>query len=78
MGKPVNGIVEVAGPEKIALVALARQHLASKKDRRKVIADMRARDFGTELDDKSLTPGDRPRLGTIRFADWLSQSLLHT
>jgi uncharacterized protein YbjT (DUF2867 family) len=77
LGKPVNGIVEVAGPEKIPLDALARQHLAIKGDGRKVIADVHARYFGTELNDKSLTPGDGPVLGSIRFADWLSRSSAH-
>ena len=70
----MNGIVEVAGPEKIPLDALARQHLAANGDRRQVIADVRARYFGTELDDRSLTPGDDPRLGTTRFEDWLGRT----
>jgi uncharacterized protein YbjT (DUF2867 family) len=74
VGKPVNGIVEVAGPEKIPLDALARQHLAANGDRRQVIADVRARYFGTELNDRSLTPGDDPRLGTTRFEDWLGRT----
>ena len=77
LAKPVNGIVEVAGPEKIPLDALGRQHLAAHGDRRPVVADVHARYFGTELDDKSLTPGDHPRLGSIRFADWLTRSSAH-
>jgi uncharacterized protein YbjT (DUF2867 family) len=77
LGKPVNGIVEVAGPEKIPLDALARLHLAARGDGRKVIADVRARYFGTELNDKSLTPGDRPLLGAIRFEEWLSRAPAH-
>jgi uncharacterized protein YbjT (DUF2867 family) len=77
LGQPVNGIVEVAGPEKVPLDALARQHLAAKGDRRQVIADVHARYFGTELNDKSLTPGDHPRLGALRFEDWLSRSSAH-
>jgi uncharacterized protein YbjT (DUF2867 family) len=72
LGKPVNGIVEVAGPEKIPLDALAQQYLAAKGDGRRVVADVHARYFGTELNDKSLTPGDNPLLGSIRFNDWLS------
>ncbi len=75
VGKPVNGIVEVAGPEKIPLDALARQHLAANGDRRQVIADVHARYFGAELNDQSLTPGDDPRLGTTRFEDWLGRTL---
>lgn len=74
VGKPANGIVELAGPEKIPLDELARLHMATKGDRRRVIADVHARYFGTELDDRSLTPGEAPLLGSIRFADWLRQS----
>lgn len=71
---PLNGTIEIAGPEKIPFDAIARQYLAAKADRRQVIADVHARYFGAPLDDKSLTPGDRPRLGAIRFEDWLRGS----
>lgn len=74
LAEPANGIVELAGPEKIPLDSLVRQHLARVGDRRKVVADIHARYFGTELDDKSLTPGTGPILGSIRFADWLLRS----
>jgi uncharacterized protein YbjT (DUF2867 family) len=75
LGAPVNGTVEVAGPEPIPLDALGRQFLAAKGDKRQVIADVHARYFGTELNDQSLTPGDHPRFGPTRFEDWLSRSL---
>lgn len=74
MSKPTNGIVELAGPEKIPLDALVRQHLTHSGDRREVIADIHARYFGTALDDRSLTPGAHPMLGAIRFEDWLRHS----
>jgi uncharacterized protein YbjT (DUF2867 family) len=74
VGKPVNGIVEVGGPEKIPLDAIVRRYLAAKGDKRQVIADVHARYFGTELNDKSLTPTDRARLGAVGFEDWLSRS----
>ncbi len=74
VGPPVNGTVEVAGPEPIPLDALARQYLRAKGDKRQVIADVHARYFGTEIDDKSLTPGNGPRLGSIRFDEWLTHS----
>jgi uncharacterized protein YbjT (DUF2867 family) len=70
----LNGIVEVAGPEACPLDTLARTFLAASGDTRKVIADVHARYFGVALDDRSLTPGDGPRLGAIRFADWLSRA----
>jgi uncharacterized protein YbjT (DUF2867 family) len=75
---PVNGIVEVAGPEKIPLDVIARKYLAAKGDRRQVIADVHARYFGAQLDDTSLTPGDHPHLGAISFDDWLrTQAVQH-
>jgi uncharacterized protein YbjT (DUF2867 family) len=75
VGAPLNDTVEVAGPAPIPLDALARQYLDAKGDRRQVIADVHARYFGTELNDKSLTPGGHPRLGALHFADWLSRSM---
>jgi uncharacterized protein YbjT (DUF2867 family) len=72
LGAPVNGTIEIAGPEAWPLDKLARKFLNAKGDRREVVADVHARYYGTELDDRSLTPGDHPRLGSIRFEDWLS------
>jgi len=69
---PLNGTVEVAGPEPLPLDKLARQFLAAKGDGRKVIADVHARYFGAAIDDRSLTPGEHPRLGPTRFENWLS------
>jgi uncharacterized protein YbjT (DUF2867 family) len=69
---PVNGIVELAGPEAFSLDDFARQYLAATKDPRKVVADIHARYFGARLDDRSLTPGNNPRLGAVRFEDWLA------
>jgi uncharacterized protein YbjT (DUF2867 family) len=70
---PLNGIVEVAGPEACPLDNFARKFLSAGGDKREVIADVHARYFGATLNDRSLTPGDNPRLGSIRFADWLSR-----
>jgi uncharacterized protein YbjT (DUF2867 family) len=72
---PVNGTLEVAGPELIPMDAIARQYLTAKNDSRQVIADVRARYFGAEINDKSLTPSGRPRVGQTRFQDWLNHSL---
>jgi len=71
LGAPLNDIIEIAGPERIPLDELARRYLRARKDAREVVADVHARYFGTELNDRSLTPGDHARLGTIRFEDWL-------
>lgn len=71
VGKPVNGVVEIAGPEKIPLDEIGRRYLSVTGDGRRVVADIHARYFGTELNDKSLTPGHNPILGINRFDDWL-------
>ena len=75
LGAPVNGIVEVAGPEKIGLDELVRRFLKAKQDARQVIADVHARYFGAELNDQSLTPGKDPVIGATRFEDWLSRTV---
>jgi len=70
---PVNGTVEVAGPEAIPLDEVVRRYLRATKDTRKVVPDVHARYFGSDLDDQSLTPGGNARIGAIRFEDWLGQ-----
>jgi len=74
MGSPLNGIVEVAGPEQFRFDELIRQVLSARKDPREVIADSHARYFGTELSERSLVPGDDALLGQMRFEDWLGRS----
>jgi hypothetical protein len=51
-----------------------RQFLTATGDARKVIADASALYYGISVNDQSLTPGDNPRLGPTRFADWLSRN----
>ena len=71
--KPVNGMIEIAGPEPIRMDELVRQFLHATNDPREVITDEVATYFGTKVNDQSLTPGDNPRLGPTRFADWLKR-----
>ncbi len=73
VGPPANGTIEIAGPERLGLAELVRRFLSATKDARQVVADVHARYFGAELNDQSLTPGDSPRVGGTRFADWLSR-----
>ena len=69
---PLHRTVELAGPEPIRMDELVRRFLIANRDTRRVITDPQARYFGTPVNDHSLTPGDRPRLGPTRFEDWLS------
>jgi uncharacterized protein YbjT (DUF2867 family) len=71
---PANGVIELAGPERIGLDDLVRRYLAAKHDTREVVTDIHARYFGAELNDKSLTPGDNPHIGPTSFETWLAQA----
>jgi uncharacterized protein YbjT (DUF2867 family) len=74
VGSPVNGIVEVAGPQQFRLDELIRRFLRERRDPREVITDPHARYSGAELDERTLLPGDDARLAETRFDDWLSQA----
>jgi hypothetical protein len=75
VGAPVNGAVEVGGPEKFRFDALVGLSLKAHNDRRQVVADPQARYFGAALSERTLVAGDDARLGETRFEDWLSSSL---
>ena len=72
--EPVNGTVEVGGPERFRLDELVRRVLAARKDPREVVTDPHKRYYGAQLSERTLVPGDDARLGETRFDDWLSQS----
>ncbi|CAN5269826.1 hypothetical protein BH11PSE9_BH11PSE9_15770 [soil metagenome] len=57
VGEPVNGIVEIAGPERLRLCDLVQRYLAATADPRPVVADVHARHFGAELQGDTLVPG---------------------
>lgn len=78
LGPPVNGIVEVAGPQQFRLDDLVRRKLSVRGDPRDVAADPRARYFGAALGERTLLPGDDAALGDIRFVDWLGLSVTTT
>jgi len=71
VNEPVNGIIELGGPEQFRLDELARRVLQAKNDTRRVTADVHALYFGTKLDDHSLVPGSGARIAPTRFEDWL-------
>jgi uncharacterized protein YbjT (DUF2867 family) len=71
VGKPVNGIVEVAGPRAYGFDELIRYGLSAHDDPRHVVADPDAQYFGTTLTNGSLLPGENAQLGETRFEDWL-------
>ena len=74
LGKPVNGVIEIAGPDRIRQDELVRQYLSATGDARKVITDNEAGYFGIAVNDQSLVPGPNARLTPTHFKDWLSHS----
>jgi uncharacterized protein YbjT (DUF2867 family)/quercetin dioxygenase-like cupin family protein len=74
VGEPLNGTVEIAGPELIRQDDLIRSYLNATVDSRKVVTDIHARYYGLEVNDQSLVPGENARLGSTRFAEWLSHN----
>jgi uncharacterized protein YbjT (DUF2867 family) len=73
VGRPVNGIVEIAGPEQFRLDELVRSVLKGAGDSREVVADPEATYFGINPSERTLLPGDDARLADTRFEDWSKQ-----
>jgi len=75
VGQPVNGTVEIGGPEPFRMDELIRRLLSKFNDPRKVIADPHARYAGAEVGERTLVPGKDARLGETHFETWLTQFL---
>ena len=73
VGQPVNGIVEIAGPEQFRLDELVQRRLATLKDPREVVADPNALYSGARITDKTLVPENNAQLGETRFETWVTQ-----
>jgi uncharacterized protein YbjT (DUF2867 family) len=71
---PVNGTVEIGGPEKFRLDELARLDLAARQDPREVVTDPHARYVGIAVSERALVPNDNAQLGETHFEDWINQS----
>jgi uncharacterized protein YbjT (DUF2867 family) len=71
VGEPVDGIVEIAGPEEFGMDELIRKGLRFRGDPREVVADPEARYYGALLEERSLLPGADARILGPRFEDWL-------
>jgi uncharacterized protein YbjT (DUF2867 family) len=78
VGSPVNGIVEVAGPQRLRLDELVRRYLRARHDPRDVITDPEARYFGAKLSERTLVPSDDAILAETRFEDWVDRDAIQT
>jgi uncharacterized protein YbjT (DUF2867 family) len=75
VGEPLNGTVDVAGPDQFRFDDLVRRGLDARHDPREVVIDPQARYFGAELEERSLIPAGEARLGEIHFQEWLTQPM---
>jgi uncharacterized protein YbjT (DUF2867 family) len=69
---PVDGIIDLGGPEKISFADLARAVLAKQGVDTPVVVDAEATYFGTVVAENSLVTGDDAVLAPTHFADWLA------
>jgi uncharacterized protein YbjT (DUF2867 family) len=76
-GAPLNGIMEVAGPQQFRLDELIRIGLRARNDPREVVADPEARYFAAKLAERTLLPGSDARIAETRFEDWLEAQATH-
>ena len=75
---PINGTIEIGGPEPFRLDELIRRRLAELNDPREVITDLNARYSGAKVDERTLVPGKDARLGETRFETWVNQPAAKT
>jgi len=71
---PVNGMVEIGGPEKFKMFEIVRRALEASHDTREVVGDASATYFGAPIDDKSLVADDGSLIGPTRYEEWLSRA----
>ena len=70
VGKPLEGVVEIGGPEPFRMDELIRETLAAKGDAREVITDPAARYYGALLSERTLVPGDGAQLSETTYDEW--------
>ncbi|WP_369243774.1 SDR family oxidoreductase [Streptomyces sp. R41] len=74
VGEPVNGIVDIAGPEAGRFDEIVARVLESRNDRRRVVADPAAPYFGAHVSERSLIPEEGSPHGEITLDAWLEAS----
>jgi uncharacterized protein YbjT (DUF2867 family) len=71
VGRPLNGVAEIAGPEAMGMDDFVRAGLAANGDQRRVVTDAQAPYFGAVIDDHTLAPDENATIFTTRYSDWL-------
>jgi uncharacterized protein YbjT (DUF2867 family) len=75
LAAPVNGKVEIAGPERFEMYNIVEQYLQHTNDPRKVIPNGKPTYFGGEVTHTALVPAGQAELGAMNFENWWSSQL---
>jgi uncharacterized protein YbjT (DUF2867 family) len=75
LGTPINGLMEIAGPDRYIQSDLVAQYLQKTNDPRQVISNGKAQYFGAQISNTSLVPAGEANLGAISFEKWLPASM---
>jgi uncharacterized protein YbjT (DUF2867 family) len=78
VGRPINGVTEIAGPEEMGMDDFVRRGLAAKGDSRRVVTDARAPYFGALIDDRTLAPDENATIFTTRYSEWIDANSRRT
>ena len=72
VAEPINGTIEIAGPDAFHIDEIVGKVLEYDEDARKVVVDPEALYFGVKLNDQSLNPAPNARRGSTKFDWWLT------
>ncbi|MBC8737726.1 SDR family oxidoreductase [Paraburkholderia sp. UCT31] len=74
LATPLNGTVDIAGPDREPFAAIIRRYLKSVSDPRPVVTDQGARYYGGRVEEQSLVPLGEARIGRVSLDEWLAQT----
>ena len=71
LAEPVNGLIEIAGPDAFTMDEAIAKVLDFDRDPHQVVADPTAPYFRVQVSERTLVPDGEARLGPTRFEWWL-------
>jgi len=71
---PLNGTIDIAGPDRAPFAEIVARYLKSVGDTRSVVTDRDARYYGGHVEELSLVPLGDARIGRISLQQWLAHA----
>jgi uncharacterized protein YbjT (DUF2867 family) len=76
LAAPINGIIEIAGPERFTMPEIISRYLQDTKDPRQVVANSHAQYYGGEIPNNALVPANgQAKLGAVSYEKWLGTQM---